>query len=188
MSRLRYTLADNQKNRESYIRTMPRCEDEREEQRKAARLSLDTSAHASLEYHKILQQCNSSPVTPPPSPFLPAVWPSTLADLLPLPAFCTTVDRTAPQVVYGGKAEPRFSCLLCSWKCSLFCRCQEKDGGGGQWTHSHPILSAQDCLNFSWLTALSGCSIGVSGGARQILCPPGYQCFPRMPPWGALPA
>ena len=46
---------------------MPRCEDEREEQRKAARLSLDTSAHASLEYHKILQQCSSSPVSLSPN-------------------------------------------------------------------------------------------------------------------------
>ena len=47
------------------MRMMPRCEDERQEQRKAARLALDTSAHASLEYQKILQQC-SSPVGSPP--------------------------------------------------------------------------------------------------------------------------
>ena len=59
--------ADQLQKRGSYIRTMPRCEDEREEQRKAARLSLDTSAHASLEYHKILQQCSSSPVTLSPN-------------------------------------------------------------------------------------------------------------------------
>ena len=61
------TGVDRLQKRGSYIRTMPRCEDEREEQRKAARLSLDTSAHASLEYHKILQQCSSSPVYLPPN-------------------------------------------------------------------------------------------------------------------------
>ena len=46
------------------MRIMPRDETERLEQRKAARLALDTSAHASLEYQKILKQC-SSPVRPP---------------------------------------------------------------------------------------------------------------------------
>ena len=46
------------------MRIMPRDETERLEQRKAARLALDTSAHASLEYQKILKQC-SSPVSPP---------------------------------------------------------------------------------------------------------------------------
>lgn len=44
-----------------YMRIMPRDDNEREEQRKAARLALDTSAHASLEYQKILKQC-ASPV------------------------------------------------------------------------------------------------------------------------------
>ena len=44
------------------MRIMPRDETERLEQRKAARLALDTSAHASLEYQKILKQC-SSPVS-----------------------------------------------------------------------------------------------------------------------------
>ena len=46
------------------MRMMPRDESERGEQRKAARLALDTSAHASLEYQKILQQC-ASPVSAP---------------------------------------------------------------------------------------------------------------------------
>lgn len=45
-----------------YMRIMPRDETERQEQRKAARLALDTSHHASLEYQKILQQC-ASPVS-----------------------------------------------------------------------------------------------------------------------------
>lgn len=44
------------------MRMMPRDETERGEQRKAARLALDTSAHASLEYQKILQQC-ATPVS-----------------------------------------------------------------------------------------------------------------------------
>ena len=49
--------------RNNYLRYMPRCEDEREEQRKVARLALDTSPHASPDFQKLLRQF-SSPVRP----------------------------------------------------------------------------------------------------------------------------
>lgn len=40
----------------NYLRTVPRTEEEREEAHKAARLSLDTSAHGGTKYHEILSQ------------------------------------------------------------------------------------------------------------------------------------
>ena len=44
----------------SYLRAVPRSEEERQEQRKAARLSLDTSAHAGAKYAEMMAKFESS--------------------------------------------------------------------------------------------------------------------------------
>ena len=42
----------------SYLRCVGRTPEERKEQRKAARLSLDTSAHAGSEYRRFVRECS----------------------------------------------------------------------------------------------------------------------------------
>lgn len=64
--------------RNSYLRYMPKCAAEREEQRKAARLALDTSTRGTPEYQNFLKQCSSpvrgSTIFPPLSlPLLPRI-------------------------------------------------------------------------------------------------------------------
>ncbi len=41
-----------------YVRCVGRTPEERAEQRKAARLSLDTSAHAGSEYRRFVRECS----------------------------------------------------------------------------------------------------------------------------------
>ena len=45
----------------NYLRAAPRSEEERQEQRKAARLSLDTSAHGGERYRQLLHRLDSGP-------------------------------------------------------------------------------------------------------------------------------
>jgi hypothetical protein len=45
----------------NYLRAAPRSQEERQEQRKAARLSLDTSAHGGDRYRQLLQRLDSEP-------------------------------------------------------------------------------------------------------------------------------
>lgn len=63
VSRLAFTGSVHGKN--TYLRAIPRCEEERMEQRKAARLALDTSTRGTVEYRNFLQQCLSPVSTQP---------------------------------------------------------------------------------------------------------------------------
>lgn len=51
--------AGSMRNEGSYLRYVGRTPEERKEQRKAARLSLDTSAHAGSEYRRFVHECSA---------------------------------------------------------------------------------------------------------------------------------
>lgn len=51
--------AGSMRNEGSYLRYVGRTPEERKEQRKAARLSLDTSAHAGSEYRRFVRECSA---------------------------------------------------------------------------------------------------------------------------------
>ncbi len=57
---LPHTYAGSGHGQYHYLRTAPRNEEEREEQRKAARLSLDTSAHGGQEYGDLLRRLEAA--------------------------------------------------------------------------------------------------------------------------------
>ena len=52
-------LAGSMRGDGSYLRFVGRTPEERKEQRKAARLSLDTSAHAGSEYRRFVRECSA---------------------------------------------------------------------------------------------------------------------------------